>query len=504
MNLMMLLEMAAGAEPDRIAVGDASAGLTSHALMERAGRAAAAFRSLEIERVIWTDVASPGLPVALFGSSWAGLPFVPVNYRLADEPLRSIVSRQAPAVVICGAGTEERIAGIDGLTVLNTVDFWERTGAGEPAEPTWSDDSDDVALLLHTSGTSGEPKIAVLRQRHLVSYVLNAVEFLGATADEASLVTVPPYHIAGVAAILTATFSGRRLVQLPNFEPTEWVATARMQAITHAMVVPTMLSRINDVLAEDRERLPGLRHLAYGGGRMPVPVIERAMALMPNVSFVNAYGLTETSSSIAVLGPDDHRTALASDDPAVRARLGSVGKPLATVEISIRDPDGVEVPAGTAGEVWVRGEQVSGEYAHASADDDTGWFMTRDSGYFDDGGYLYVTGRLDDVIVRGGENLSPAEIEDVLLQHPDVREACVFGVPDDEWGESVGAVVVAGNARQPSSEELTEWIVQHLRSSRRPSVVEFRSELPTSPTGKVLRRVLRDELSTSSPFAGSR
>jgi acyl-CoA synthetase (AMP-forming)/AMP-acid ligase II len=177
----------------------------------------------------------------------------------------------------------------------------------------------------------------------------------------------------------------------------------------------------------------------------------------------------------------------------VRRRLGSVGRPLPTVEISVRDEHGDEMPAGTPGEIWVRGDQVSGEYSHISGTLD-GWFRTNDGGWFDAGGYLYVEGRLDDVIVRGGENLAPGEIEDVVLQHPAVSEAVVVGIPDTEWGEAVAAVVVLQPGRSATPEELKDHVVRHLRSSRRPSVVEIRDALPLGDTGKVLRRLIRAEL----------
>ena len=216
-----------------------------------------------------------------------------------------------------------------------------------------------------------------------------------------------PYHIAGIAAILTGTYGGRRIVYLPQFDAVEWVRLAQAEQITHAMVVPTLLGRILDALEASGVRLPALAHLSYGGGRMPVPVIERAMDLLPHVGFVNAYGLTETSSSIAVLGPDDHRSAHGSDDPAVRAGLGSVGRPLPTLELEIRGPDGNAATLGHPGEIYVRGEQIAGEYLGRSALTEDGWFPTNDGGRLDDAGYLYVEGRIDDVIVRGGENLSP-------------------------------------------------------------------------------------------------
>jgi acyl-CoA synthetase (AMP-forming)/AMP-acid ligase II len=290
-------------------------------------------------------------------------------------------------------------------------------------------------------------------------------------------------------------WSGRRLVYLPQFSPEAWVDLAAAESVTHAMVVPTMLGRILDVLHERGEKLPALQHLSYGGGRMPVAIVERALEHLPHVGLVNAYGLTETSSTVAVLGPDDHREAVSSSEPHVRLRLGSVGRPLPSLEVEIRSPGGEPVGSGERGEIWVRGEQVSGEYLERgvtlTAD---GWLATNDGGWLDPDGYLFVEGRLDDVIVRGGENLSPGEIEDVLVLHPAVAEAAVFGLPDDEWGETVAAVVVlrAGHDARPA--ELKAWVSGRLRSTRAPSLIEFRAELPYSETGKLLRRVLKAEL----------
>jgi acyl-CoA synthetase (AMP-forming)/AMP-acid ligase II len=351
--------------------------------------------------------------------------------------------------------------------------------------------------LLFTSGTTGEPKAAVLRQKHLVSYVITTVEFMGAaTGDvpEAALISVPPYHIAGVSAVLSSVYAGRRVVQLPAFDAAAWVAAARDEAVTHAMVVPTMLGRILDVLEREGESLPLLRTLSYGGGRMPLPIIERAMHQLPHVDFVNAYGLTETSSTIALLGPEDHRIARASDDPHARRRLGSVGRPVPGVELEIRDPDGDAVPAGTRGEIWVRGDQVSGEYLGQAGSSAAGWFRTHDAGMLDDAGYVHLEGRLDDVIVRGGENVSPGEIEEVLISHRSVADAAVVGLPDTEWGEKVVAAVVPAEGATVSSEELQDWVRGRLRSSRTPDYIEIRSELPYTETGKLLRRVLRREL----------
>lgn len=497
MNLLVLLEMSSGAMGERVTVGPLDSGLTYEQLFDRAARGATYLRNHPGERLLYAGISSPSLPVAMYASSWAGKPYVPLNYRLADDRLRMLIGRQAPAVLICDEGTGSRFAGIEGIEVLTTEQFNAAIDASEAAEPDWSMDEDDVAVLLHTSGTTGDPKIAILRQKHLTAYVLGSIEFMGAAEDEATLVSVPPYHIAGIAAMITSGFSGRRIVQLPSFEPAEWVRLVRENGVTHAMVVPTMLGRILDEI-EDGLGLPSIQHLSYGGGRMPLPVIERAMQLLPHVNFVNAYGLTETSSSIAVLGPQDHRDAWSSDDVMVRRRLGSVGQPLPTVEISIRGPLGEELPVGEKGEIWVRGDQVSGEYASKRALNKDGWFPTNDAGSFDDGGYLFIEGRIDDVIVRGGENLSPGEIEDVLLQHPAVREAAVVGIPSDEWGEAVGAFVVLHDGQTMTAQEVSDWIVKHLRSSRKPEHVEFRAELPYNETGKLLRRELKAQFTPST------
>ena len=495
MNLMMLLEMAANGLEDRVAVGSQRDGTSYRRLFEQAGEAAARFRADPGDKVVLCDESSPAVPVALFGAAWAGMPYVPLNYRLPDDDLRALADRSAPGVAIGDDAGAERIRGIDGLTAITRNEFIADCAGGAPAtEPgDWSMDPEEIAVLLFTSGTTGVPKSAVLRHKHLVSYILGSVEFMGAGDDEATIVSVPPYHVAGVSAMLSSVYAGRRIVQLPKFDPDTWIDTVEAEGVTHAMVVPTMLSRIVEALdARGGEPLLGVRALSYGGGKMPEPVIRRALELFPITNFVNAYGLTETSSTIALLGPDDHRIAQYSEDEGERARLKSAGRPLPGVEVSIRDDDFGELPVGGVGEIFVRGEQVSGEYLEkGSLLDHDGWFPTRDGGYIDHGGYLFVQGRNDDVIIRGGENLSPGEIEDVLLTDARVRDAAAIGVPDTEWGEKVVAVVVR-NGECPES-ELQELVRSRLRSSRVPAHVVFVDELPYNDTGKLLRRVLRED-----------
>jgi long-chain acyl-CoA synthetase len=265
--------------------------------------------------------------------------------------------------------------------------------------------------------------------------------------------------------------------------------------VTTATLVPTMLDRVITVLETAGHELPSLRNLAYGGSKVGLPLVRRALELLPGVGFVNAYGLTETSSTIAVLGPDDHRAAQAASDAAVIKRLGSVGRPVPGIELEIRGEDGAVLPAGETGELFVRGEQVSGRYTGiGSVLDENGWFPTKDIAMLDEEGYLFIGGRSDDTIIRGGENIAPAELEEVLIEHPQVRDVAVVGVEDPQWGQAIVAVVVPRAGVEPDPEELREHVRKSLRGSRTPDRVVFRDELPTTPTGKVLRREIIETL----------
>ena len=498
MQTRLLLDIAADACPDRLAVGSLSGGLDFQGLRARAAMVAAWLDETSARHAVFVGLNGSELPVLLFAAGMAGMPFVPVNYRLSDADLRKLVARTAPGVAVVDDDMLARIGEVEGVELVARSGFAARFMAGDPPDlRDIPEHENDIAVLLFTSGTTGDPKAAVLRHANLTSYVMSTVEFLGSDEDEAALVSVPPYHIAGISAILTSAYGGRRIVYLPAFTPEDWVETAARERITHAMVVPTMLDRILDVMAKTGERLPALRALSYGGGRMSEPVIARALQMLPQVDFVNAYGLTETSSTIALLGAEDHRLAIASDDPAVRRRLGSVGQPLPSIELEIRREDGAVCAPCESGEIHVRGEQVSGEYLHKKAIADDGWFATNDSGWLDDGGYLFVEGRLDDVIVRGGENISPGEIEDVLRGLDDVADVAVLGLPDDQWGEKVAAVIVSRSGA-PDVDTMAAHVRGLLRSTKTPESWFFRAELPYNETGKLLRRVLKAELAESA------
>jgi acyl-CoA synthetase (AMP-forming)/AMP-acid ligase II len=253
-----------------------------------------------------------------------------------------------------------------------------------------------------------------------------------------------------------------------------------------------MLGRILDALQADPSlHPPMLRHLAYGGGPIHLAVVERALGLLPEVDFVNAYGLTETSSTVALLTPQDHRAAIASSDAAIRARLGSVGRPLPGIRVRIIGDDGHEVRTGEPGAITLSGAQVSAHYHGREAP--SGGFATGDLGHVDGDGYLFIHGRSDDVIIRGGENISPGEIEDVLARHPAVAVAAVVGVADEEWGQRVVAFLEPRGPERPDHDELVAWTRGSLAGFKVPDSFHFVDQLPRTDTGKVLRTRLRQE-----------
>lgn len=483
--------MVASGFADRHVLGATANPITGSEFARRIRSGAAALNSRSA--LVYAGENHALLPIAMLSAAWAGIPFVPVNYRLEDGQLNSLTERQPDALVLADAATAPRITSRS----VGVLPEWLAQTSIDDAVIDPAGDDDAVAVVIYTSGTTSEPKSALLRHRHLMAYLLGSVEFGGADSDEAVLVAVPPYHIAGIANMLSNLFAGRRLVYLSAFEPSAWLNTVRDECITHAMVVPTMLTRIVGAVEGRTAETPSLGSLSYGGAKITESVLLKALSVFPETDFVNAYGLTETASTIAVLGPAEHREAAASNDPSVRRRLMSAGRVLPTVEIEVRE-DGIVVPVGRSGLIYVRGEQIAGEYSTGSALDAEGWFCTRDRGHIDSDGYLFVEGRADDTIIRGGENIAPAEIEDVLLRHPAVAEVCVVGLPDPEWGHRIAAVVVRRDRAEVDVPELQDFVRERLRGARTPEVVTFRESLPHTETGKLLRRVVLDELMTQA------
>jgi acyl-CoA synthetase (AMP-forming)/AMP-acid ligase II len=491
-SLAILLQMAAAGNAERVALGRAQDGVTFARLAELAAGGARVLAEEHTGHAVLLGRNGPSMPHLLFAATLAGVPFTPINYRLSGAHLLDQLARLDRPVVIADKAYGDLVR-----TTYPTIDTSAFAAASAEATPlpAVDVDNDSPAVVLFTSGTTSEPKMVPLRHQNLTSYVLSTVGYGDASQDDAALVTVPPYHIAGIASVLSNLYAGRRVVYLPDFSAVEWLALVRDERITSAMVVPTMLSRIVEHLSGAVADAASLRLISYGGARMPRPVLEKALHSFPQTGFVNAYGLTETSSTIALLGSDDHRIALNSNTAEIRARLSSAGKAVPGIEMQIRDDSGAPIGPNLAGELWVRGAQVSGEYLGVgSVLDADGWFPTKDQAWLDAEGYLFIEGRSDDTIIRGGENIAPAEVEDVLMTHEAVLDAAVIGVPDDEWGARLVAVIVRRDGMDVDETSIRDFVRARLRGSRTPDNVLFRDELPHTPTGKILRRQLVDDV----------
>lgn len=477
MNIADMLELAADMDPSRAIVTEGARTLTLSELRSRARHTAGLLDARAAGPVGFVGVNTTAFPIALFSAAYAGRTFSPLNFRADARLLSYLVATLAPGVVVVDARYRERIDAL--ATVADVIDTMTVQACQDTvgSQPPGSS-AESVAVLIFTSGTSGTPKPVSLRHANLFSYVVNTIIPMSEGSDSATLSAAPNYHIASVANLLTSIYAGRRIVFLPEFSASEWLRLARRERVTHAFVVPTMLYRIVAELEAGQEPPSTLRTISYGGAPMPRPTIERALAAFPpSVGFVNAYGLTETSSTVALLGPEDHRAAHAAAASAnVRARLGSVGKSIPGIELSVSDDD----------EILIRGMQV----AQASGDsarklDADGWLHTGDLGRVDEDGYLYVLGRIDDLIIRGGENISPVEIEDALRAIPGVCDAAAVGMPDPEWGQCVHAAI---ESDEPLVlDVLHASLVHSLPSFKRPACIVTVEALPRNDMGKVVR-----------------
>ncbi|MCI0889483.1 MAG: AMP-binding protein, partial [Chloroflexi bacterium] len=298
--------------------------------------------------------------------------------------------------------------------------------------------------------------------------------------------------------MMSSIWGGRTLAILPQFDAGAWLESVQRHGVTHSFVVPTMLKRIMDHEKFEKTNLSSLKLITYGAAPMPYEVVSKAVDVF-DCGLMNAYGQTESTSTLTYLGPDDHE--IPKEEGAERElklrRLRSVGRAMDDIEIAIMNDANEALGAGDEGEICVAGSRIMREY-HKQADETAaaivdGWLHTGDVGYLDDDGYLFITGRIKDLIIRGGENISTGEIEDVLEAHPKVAEAAVIGAPDAEWGEVVKAIIVPAGDDKPTLEELVEHTKNQLASYKAPSYVAIVDELPRNPLGKVLKTELRKQ-----------
>jgi len=511
-NTVSFLTIPAGIVPDQDALVFEGARFTygdTHARVRRIADALAALGVGRGTRVAALDVNSHRYVEAYYASAMLGAVFIPLNYRAKPPELEHMLATGRARVLLVGARYVDTVeslrAKLPDLQVIVGFDGAIRGQAGyegllagaREREEEAGVDEDDTTILMYTSGTTALPKGVMLTHHDFSAYVTANVELADGTPRGAALLCVPLYHIAGATNMMTTLWTGRRLVLMAQFEPRGWLDLVERERITHAFLVPTMVKKLLDEPDLERRDLSSLEILSYGGAAMPFPVVRRAIERFPKtVGFVNAFGQTETTSTLTILGPEDHRLEGSAADVELRTkRLTSIGRPLPDVEVRIVADDGAVLGAGEVGEICVRTPRVMKGYAGAESPLlRDGWLPTRDMGWVDEDGYVYIAGRKDDMIIRGGENIAPAEVEATLQSHPAVEEAAVIGVPDLEWGQRVAAVVVVRPGAAATADELMEFCRARLASFKKPEIVRFVAELPKNPMGKILRRELRATL----------
>jgi acyl-CoA synthetase (AMP-forming)/AMP-acid ligase II len=442
---------------------------------------------------------------AYYAASKAGLTFLPLNYRAKEAELEYMINTAGAKVLLVGDRYIDLVNKLapklkdTKLVAIGEGDgkmprLKDLVGKAEPDEGEAEVEDEDVSVLMYTSGTTSLPKGVMLSFRDFTAYVTANVEMADGTDRGVFLVCAPFYHIAGTTAMMTNLWTGRKMVIMPQFDAGNWLQLVQKEKVTHAFVVPTMMKQLLDHPNFAKADLSSLTNLAYGGAPMPITVIRRAVEAFPKtVGFVNAYGQTETTSSLTVLGPDDHRmTGTPQEIELKMKRLNSIGKPLPDVEIKVRDDENQILPPGQVGEIIIRTPRIMKGYAGRTDDAalPDGWRATGDLGWIDEDGYIFFAGRKDDMIIRGGENIAPAEIETVLMSHPAVEEAAVIGVPSVEWGQTVKAYIVLRPSTKADTKDIQEFCRTRLASFKRPEHLEFIDALPKNALGKILRKEL--------------
>jgi long-chain acyl-CoA synthetase len=424
-----------------------------------------------------------------------------VNWRLAPPEIRYTVNDAQAKVLFVG---EEFVPAIDQIAQeLETVtkiivagkhptheiyeDWISRYDAVDPGVES---QPDDVAFQLYTSGTTGLPKGAMLMNSNMDVLMQNAIPQWGFRPDAVSLVVMPLFHIAGGGWAFAGIYSGCHSVMLREVDPAEILATMPKYGVTTTIFVPAVLQFLLQVPGVADVDFSALEYILYGASPISEDVLRRAIQTF-GCKFAQAYGLTETTGGIVSLPPEDH------DPDRAPELLRSAGKPWPWVELRIVDANGNDAADGEVGEIWTKSAQnMKGYWSMPDATAEVmmpdGWLRTGDAGYLKDG-YLYLYDRVKDMVVSGGENVYPAEIENVLMSHPDVADTAVIGVPDERWGETVKAIVVRAEGCSLSEADIIEFARANLAGYKCPKSVDFvEGPLPRNPSGKLLKRVLRE------------
>ena len=492
MNVGAFLTKAARAYPARVAVTDGSSELRYAELEAQAAAFADGLRRRGYkagDRVVIFMPNRPEYFTVLFGLFKGGFVAVPVNAKLHTSELGFILEHSGARAVVFSAKTSDTVeAALLSVPGVERIDV-DRSGAsGDPSGFADEEvDANDPAWMFYTSGTTGRPKGAMLSHRNLCASAMNALaDICDFQPEDVVLHVAPLSHGSGIYALPSIARASKNIVYPGgSFDAEDILATAGREQVTIiAFLAPTMIHMLLD--ADPRHTVPSLRRVPYGGAPIDAGLATAAIERFGNV-FVQLYGMGESPMTITYLRPQDHRGQT----------LSSAGIARTDVEVRLVDESGAQVEAGTEGEVCVRGDVVMSGYWK---DDEAtaralrgGWLHTGDVGRLEDG-YLYLVARKSDVIISGGSNIYPREVEDVLHLHPAVKEACVFGVPDPKWGESVVAAVVA--SAPVEADALLEHCRAHIASFKKPKRIEFLDAIPKNAYGKILRRELREQFSS--------
>ncbi len=480
--------------------------LTWGELYERAKRVANALAASGVvpgERVAFLDRNSIEYFELFFGCALLGAVSVAVNWRLAAPEIAVIIEDACAVVLVYGPDYKSAIDDvIDQITTVRRyipmTEFadWRDVGIDGPvADPGFEPGPDDVITQLYTSGTTGLPKGAMISGLNLATVLEGAVEVFGIATDTVSMVAMPLFHIGGTGWALAGMSHGGHSVIVRDIDPVEILRIIEEHRITDTFVVPAVLMFLLSTPKLAETDVSSLRTIYYGASPISEDVLVKSMEAL-GCDFAQVYGLTETTGAITSLMPEDH------DPEGPRANLlRSAGRPFSHVELRIVDSaTGEELADGAVGEVMARSSQTMLGYWNkpaetAAAISEDGWFRTGDAGWLSSDGYLFLHDRIKDMIVSGGENVYPAEVENALLSHPGVADAAVIGVPDDRWGETVKAIVVRTPGADGDDAELAADIItatrQRLAHYKCPTSVDFTDVLPRNPSGKVLKRELR-------------